>query len=103
MLANPKITETKTLATKGERTDLVKNGFAVSGSVAGGLVYGLYDIFWESLFQGAWASNVLKNSNKEKAFAIEESIPSRCRGLESGISAISGFGMRVWIVDIDGG
>ena len=75
MLANPKITETKTLATKGERTDLVKNGFAVSGSVAGGLVYGLYDIFWESLFQGAWASNVLKNSNKEKAFAIEESIP----------------------------
>ena len=55
MLANPKITETKTLATKGERTDLVKNGFAVSGSVAGGLVYGLYDIFWESLFQGAWA------------------------------------------------
>ena len=75
MLANPKITETKTLATKGERTDLVKNGFAVSGSVAGGLIYGLYDTFWESLLQGEWATNILKNSNEEKSFSIEQTIP----------------------------
>jgi len=49
------------------------------GEIKGGvkdvpMVYGLYDPWFESLFQGAWSSNVLLSGRTPKSFTLENTI-----------------------------
>ena len=73
--ANPRITENRSLSHGGQRFSISRNGVSVAGSASGPMIYGNYDDFFESLFQGEWSSNVLKNGVDQKTLAIESRSP----------------------------
>ena len=68
----------------------------VTGSLAdGGMVYGVYDRWLESLLQGTWASDVLINAKDQNAFSIEDRFPAGNGGTlqyqrYKGVEAIAG-------------
>jgi hypothetical protein len=80
MSANPRVVEQRSIIAGGQRTGISRNGFAVSGSLSSGLIYGEFDDFFESMFQGSFASDVLKNANDTVAMTIEDSIPQGSGG-----------------------
>lgn len=92
MTANPRVNEQRSITAGGQRTGITRNGFAVSGSASSGLIYGEFDDFFKTLFQGDWASNVLKNGDERHTVTIEDTIPQgqggslsylRYRGVEA--------------------
>lgn len=92
MTADPRVSENKNVAHKGQRSSIIRNGIAVSGSAQGPLIYGEYDDFLASLFQADWSSDVLVNGEGTVAMTIENTIPqgegaavayNRYRGVEA--------------------
>ncbi len=73
----------------GNVTDISDVGRSVSGPLAFELSYGTYDLMLESLFRGAWTTNVLKNGFTHKSVALEKTFEQgatdsfiRYRGVE---------------------
>jgi len=64
-------------ANLGDRLLTNKSSLTVSGAP---LVYGLYDTLFETLFQGAWSANVLKDGKSFKTVTVENSIPAGLGG-----------------------
>lgn len=80
MAATPRISEARLIAFKGQRSGIGRNGNAVAGSMTGKLIYGVYDPFFESLFQDQWSSDIIINDTEQYAFTIEQSIPQGVGG-----------------------
>lgn len=80
LTANPRISEQRSITAGGQRTGITRNGFAVSGSMSSGLIYGEFDDFLASVFQDTWESDVLKNGSETKSMTIEDSIPQGAGG-----------------------
>lgn len=74
MTAAPNMIEHRSLAAKGEAVQTAIGGIDVTGNMSGTLVYGAYDDFFESLFQGTWSSNVLKNAKTTQSLTVENAI-----------------------------
>lgn len=69
-----------------------KSGLKISKAP---LVYGLYDPLIETLFQGAWTTNVLVDAKAVKTVTVENSIPAGDGGTrtywrDTGVEAVSG-------------
>lgn len=80
MNAEPRLSESYPSYAKGQRGDVTRHGFGVTGSGKGPLVYGEYDTFLSSLFQADWATNVLLNGYDQIAMSFEQSIPQGAGG-----------------------
>ncbi|QDP67053.1 MAG: hypothetical protein Unbinned4497contig1000_27 [Prokaryotic dsDNA virus sp.] len=74
MTATPNIIEHRSLAGKGEAVETSIGGIDVAGTMSGTLVYGAYDDMLESLLQGTWATDVLKNAKTTQTFTVENAI-----------------------------
>lgn len=61
---------------KGSRTGMARTRYAPSGSFTGGLIYGVFDTFLESLFQSTWTSNVLKNGTTLSSMSFQTGSPA---------------------------
>ena len=95
MKATPTIAERKTLAAQGAREGQAVGGREVSGSVSDQMAYGAFDEMLETLFQGAWSTNVLKDGKSVKTVAIENAIAAGVGGTTTmmryrGVEAVSG-------------
>jgi len=93
--ATPQISESKTLVAKGARAAQSVMGREVAGSMAGPLIYGSYDAWLETLLQGAWATNVLKDGKSVKAMTVENTIAAGEGGTNTmmryrGVQAVGG-------------
>ena len=93
--ATPNISEQKSLTTKGARADQAVIGREVSGTMADKLIYGNYDGWLETLLQGAWASDVLKDGKSVKTMTVENAIAAGEGGTNTmmryrGVQAVSG-------------
>ena len=87
--------EGRSLIAKGGRLGRGVNGIDVTGALEDTLKYGVYDTVLETLLQGAWASDVLKDGKLEKTFANENTLPAGVGGTATmmrfrGIEALSG-------------
>lgn len=80
MRATPNIAEQRSLQAKGARESQSIRTIAVSGSMAGKLVYGNLDPILETLLQGAWSSDVLKDGKSVKTVAVENAIAAGVGG-----------------------
>ena len=95
MRATPTIIESKTLVAKGARGSQSVGGIEVSGSMSGPMIYGNFDTLLESLLQGAWSTNVLKDGKTLKTLTIENTIPAGAGGTNTmmryrGVQAVGG-------------
>jgi|TARA_R110000803_G_scaffold99579_1_gene167684 hypothetical protein len=95
MTAAPTIVEHRSLAAKGEAVETAIAGIDVTGNMSGSFVYGAYDDFFESLFQGTWATNVLKNAKTTQSVTVENAITAGAGGTSTmmryqGIEAVGG-------------
>jgi hypothetical protein len=74
---NYNITNTKTAEINPERveTDLVQTEGSVGGGFNFELSYGTFDDFMESVFCGAWTTNVLKNGTSQEWFSLQKQFP----------------------------
>jgi hypothetical protein len=93
--ATPEIIEQRTLPALGARSGQAVGGITVSGTMGGKLVYGNLDPILETLLQGAWATNVLKDGKTVKTVAIENTIPAGVGGTSTmmryrGVQAVGG-------------
>jgi len=93
--ATPKIVESKSLVVQGARASQAVGGIAVSGTLAGPMIYGNYDALFETLLQGAWSTNVLKDAKTVKTVTIENTIPAGAGGTATmlryrGVQAVGG-------------
>jgi hypothetical protein len=80
MTATPNMVEHRSLAAKGEAVQSAIAGIDVTGNMSGPMIYGAYDDFFESLLQGTWSSNVLKNGKDTQSFTIENTIAAGAGG-----------------------
>lgn len=80
MEATPRTSESFPSYAKGQRGDVTRHGFGVTGQGKGPLLYGEYDTLLESLFQASWATNVLLNGYSQTAVTVEQSIPQGAGG-----------------------
>ncbi|WP_212525851.1 phage tail tube protein [Actibacterium sp. MT2.3-13A] len=95
MQANPRISESYTLAANGQRADIARSGIAVSGQAQGKMIYGEYDNFLASMFQASWASNILINGYDQVTMTIEQAIAQGAGGAYAytrfkGVEVVSG-------------
>lgn len=95
VMATPKTVTSKTLQAGGAVQGQAVAGIEVSGSMAGPLIYGSYDDILETLLQGAWATNVLKNAKLQKTVTVENAIPAGVGGTNTmmrfrGVQALAG-------------
>lgn len=74
MTAVPNIIEHRSLAAKGEAVETAIAGIDVTGNMSGAFLYGAYDTLLESLLQGSFSSNVLKNGKTTKTVTVENGI-----------------------------
>lgn len=93
--ATPQIAESKTLVAKGARAAQAVMGREVAGSMAGPLIYGSYDAWLETLLQGAWSTNVLKDGKSVKTMTVENAIAAGEGGTNTmaryrGVQAVGG-------------
>ena len=80
MNATPSIYESKTLIAGGARGGVGVSGLDVSGTLSGTFIYGNYDLWLETLLQGAFATNVLKDAKTIKTLTVENAIPAGVGG-----------------------
>lgn len=78
--STPTIAESKTQHAFGARSDTSVRGREVAGTMAGPLIYGNYDTWLETLFQGAWSTNVLKDGKAVKSVTVENAIAAGAGG-----------------------
>lgn len=95
MRATPSIIESKTLIAGGARGGQGVGGIEVSGSMSGPMIYGNFDTWLESLLQGAWSANVLKDGKTIKSVTVENAIPAGAGGTTTmmryrGVQAVGG-------------
>lgn len=95
MTATPSIIESKTMHAGGARSGVAVGGIAVAGSMSGSMIYGNYDTFLETLLQGAWSTNVLKDGKSVKTVSVENTLPAGAGGTNTmmrfrGVQATSG-------------
>lgn len=92
MMAKPIVISGSSLTAKGQRSGHSVNGIDVTGSLESPFIYGVYDAWLESLMQGAWSADVLKNGVTTKTLAVENTFPAgnggaatmlRFRGVEA--------------------
>lgn len=72
--------EGRSLIAGGARLGHAVNGIDVTGTLETPLIYGVYDTYFETLLQGAWATNVLKDGKATKTLAIENTMPAGAGG-----------------------
>ncbi len=70
----------RSLTALGARESLTPQTLPVSGRKQGKLVYGREDEVLETLLQGAWAANVLKDAKTIKTLSVENTIPAGSAG-----------------------
>jgi len=95
LVAKPDIIEGRSLIAGGARLGQGFAGIPVTGSLESPLVYGVYDAFFASLLQGAWATNVLTDAKQVSTVAVENTIPAGVDGTATmlryrGVEAIGG-------------
>lgn len=95
MSGNPRISEAFSRAARGERSAIGRNGFSIAGSCRGKLIYGEYDLLWQSLFQGSWSSDILINGKSQSAVTVEQAVPQGAGGTTMytrfrGVEAVTG-------------
>jgi hypothetical protein len=95
MTATPTMVESKTQHAGGARSGVSVGALPVSGSMAGPLIYGNYDGWLESMLQGAWSTNVLKDGKAVKSFTVENTLPAGAGGTSTmmrfrGVEATNG-------------
>lgn len=71
------------------------SGIEVTGTLETPLIYGVYDTLFETLLQGAWSSNVLKDGKAIKTVTVENTMPAGVGGTATmlryrGVEALSG-------------
>ncbi|NBT33814.1 MAG: hypothetical protein EBT13_18435, partial [Rhodobacteraceae bacterium] len=74
--ATPVIIENKTLIAGGARSGQGVGAIEVSGTMSGQMVYGNNDALLETLLQGAWSTNVLKDGKTIQSVTVENTIPA---------------------------
>ncbi|WP_108482260.1 phage tail tube protein [Oceaniglobus ichthyenteri] len=95
MVAKPLVVSGTSLTAKGQRSGHGILGIDVTGTLEGPLVYGVLDDWLESLLQGAWSADVLKNGSATKSLTVENTIPAGNGGTATmlrfrGVEATSG-------------
>lgn len=80
LTATPNMIESKTQHALGARSSVSVGGIEVSGNMSGPLIYGNYDGWLETLLQGAWSSDVLKDGKTVKTMTVENEIPAGVGG-----------------------
>lgn len=82
--APPNIRENRGVSAGRRRTGMGRSGFTVTGEARGKMIYGVYDDYLASLLQGAWASDVLKDSvTGQTAFTVENTSPAGVGGTDT--------------------
>lgn len=95
MTATPTMVESKTQHAGGARSGVSVGALPVTGSMSGSLIYGNYDGWLESMLQGAWSTNVLKDGKAVKSFTVENAMPAGAGGTNTmlryrGVEATNG-------------
>lgn len=96
MAAPPNIREQRQNFANRRRSAISRSGYNITGTATGQLIYGEYDPLFESLLQGTWTSNVLKDTTTgQKAFSFEKRIPAGAGGTQTyfryrGVEAVGG-------------
>jgi len=85
----------RSLAALGAREAVTPQTLPVTGRKQGKFVYGREDAILETLLQGAWAANVLKDAKTIKTIAVENTIPAGAGGTNTmmryrGVQAVGG-------------
>lgn len=85
----------RSLVSKGARLGHGINGIDVTGTLESPLIYGVYDDLLATLFQGAWAANVLKDGKALSSVVVENTLPAGAGGSSTrlryrGVEALSG-------------
>src|SRR5690554_6327706 len=71
VVATPLVVSGSSLTAKGQRSGHAVNGIEVSGSLEAPFVYGIYDDWLESLLQGEWKNDILKNGVETSTMTVE--------------------------------
>ena len=96
MKAIPEIVDGRSLIAKGARLGHGIHAIPVTGQLRDApLVYGVYDDLLQTLLQGTWSSNVLKDAKDTNTVTIENTIPAGNGGTNTmmryrGVEAVSG-------------
>ena len=80
MSATPSIIENRTINYGGARGGASVGDITVEGSMSGPMIYGNFDVWLETLMQGAWATNVLKDAKLSKTVTVENAIQAGVGG-----------------------
>ena len=85
----------RSLAHSGAGESATPAALPVSGTKAGKLVYGREDDIFETLLQGAWSTDILKDGKTIKTIAVENTIPAGAGGTSTmmryrGVQAVGG-------------
>jgi len=79
--APPNIREDRNSASGRRRSGIARSGVTITGTAAGKMIYGVYDDFWASLLQSAWAADVLVDSvSGLTSFTFEQQAPQGAGG-----------------------
>jgi hypothetical protein len=96
MAASPAPIEASSLIGGGARMGVGISGIPVTGELPQSeLVYGVYDTLIETLLQGAWTANVLKDGKLAKTVTVENTLPAGVGGTATmlrfrGVEMLSG-------------
>ncbi len=93
--AKPDIVYLQSQSAKGARSGSGYGHLMVEGSLESPMVYGEFDDLLETLLQGAWSSDVLKDAKLEKTVAFENGTPAGAEGTMTmlryrGVEAVGG-------------
>lgn len=93
--ATSNVSESRTQHALGARSDTSVQGREVAGAMSGQLIYGNYDVFLETLLQGSWSSNVLKDGKAVSTVSVENAIAAGAGGTNTmmryrGVEAVGG-------------
>jgi len=72
LTASPQTNEIDEINSDRMDTDLLSNGYSVSGGVQGRLRYSMWDDFMEAALGGTWTTNVLKVGAVSRHFSFEK-------------------------------
>lgn len=95
MSAPAEVLSGRSLVAKGARMGHAVQAIPVSGTLDSPLIYGVYDTWLETLLQGAWSANVLKDAQAVKTVAVENTMAAGVGGTSTmlryrGVEAIGG-------------
>lgn len=77
----PNIQQRRANSTGRRLSGITRSGVTVTGTASGGVIYGVYDDLFASLLQGAWTSDVLKDTvTGQTSFTLENASPAGAGG-----------------------